>query len=212
MMTRMLACFVWLAGLSAGAIAVDLEPISGDLTKALGERLSELAGKIENPRIHVDADAEKANGVHLPDRLGVMVVPQKGLKESDELAAKFQTPTGAELAYLFCYHVVPVRDGQPIDASRLHAVTVTTDAGEDRTIHVLHLAVRQLSEDDYRLYGYGKGESPVVDAKFSQREEQSGPEPVAVEIEDADEQTRQGTVVITVFGKYRASFKAAYVE
>ena len=46
---------------------------------------------------------------------------------------------------------------------------------------------------------------------FSSGDEVSSP-PVKIEIEDADSGTYEGTVKVTVFGKYQASFRAAYVE
>ena len=69
----------------------------------------------------------------------------------------------------------------------------------------------QLSDSDYRLYAYGSGDKPLVDAQFS---EGTGPgaEPVAVEVTNIDENERQGDVVVTVFGKYQAKFRAGHVE
>jgi hypothetical protein len=88
-------------------------------------------------------------------------------------------------------------------------VSFAHDDGRNVTVHLLQLSVRQLAEDDYRLYGYGREGGPVVDVRFSEGAG-PGPEPVAVEIKNVDEASREGNVVVTVFGKYQAQFRAAY--
>ena len=186
-----------------------LTPIEPDMAKAFGKRLSEEAAKLEKPQIKIEADSEKANGVHAPDKMGIIVVPQKDLKESEELAAKFKTEKGASLAYLFMYHVVPVIDGKAVDVSQLRSLKIEGDNGKVHTVYVMLLAVKQVSDDDYRLHAYGQGDKPLVDVKFS---EGTGPgaEPVACEIKDPNEATQQGKLAVTVFGKYQASFTCAY--
>ena len=191
------------------AVADDLQPIEGDQARAIAERLVQEANKIEKPQIKIDADAQKANGVHSPGKLGIMVVPQKDLKESEELAAKFKTEKGASLAYLFMYHIVPVIDGKPIETSQLRSVKLIGDNGAEHIVYVLLLAVRQPAEDEYRLHAYGHLDKPLVDAKFAEVSS-SGAEPVACDIKDPNEQTLQGKLVVTVFGKYQASFQCGY--
>lgn len=191
--------------------AQDLESIPADEARAFGARLVELAGKLDAPQVKIVANAEQANGVHVPDKVGVLIVPQQDLKETEELAESFKSDPGAPLGYLFAYHIVPLVDGQRVEASRLRTVKLTGDDGTQHSIQVLLLAVRLLGDDDYRLHVYGKDPKPLIDAKFA---EGTGPgaEPLAVEIKNTDEQTREGTVVVTVFGKYQASFRAGHQE
>ena len=187
----------------------DLEAIPADLVQRLATQFSEQAGKIEKAKFKVDPDTDKANGVHVPRMLGTLIVPQKGLKESEELAAKFKMDPGAALAYLFIYHLVPKVDGKQVDANQLHSVKFTDDNGNEITVQVLLLAIRQLADDDYRLYAYGQDAKPLVDAKFAEGTG-PGPVPAAVELKDVNETTREGKVVVTVFGKYQASFQVGY--
>lgn len=191
--------------------ADDVKSIPADEVTKWGARFAKLADKIENPQIKIVADAGNANGVHVPDKFGIMIVPQQELKESEELAARFKSDSGAALAYLFAYHMVPVVDGQQIEADRLRSISFADEQGTERSVYTFLLTVRQLPEGDYRLYVYGKDEKPIVDARFSEGAG-PGPEPVAVEIKDSDKQTREGKVVVTVFGKYEASFRARYKE
>lgn len=191
--------------------ADDLQAIGKDDAQRFGKILSEAAAKLEKPQVKIDGDADKAVGLHAPEKLGMLLVPQKDLKESEELEEKFKADTGASLAYLFLYHLVPVIDGQPVDGSRLRSVTLTGDNGESHTVHVLLLSVRKIGEDDYRLYAYGHEDKPLIDTQFA---EGTGPGdlPIAIEVKDKDEVNHQGKIVLTVFGKYQAGFKTAYKE
>ena len=191
------------------AVVEGLEPLEPEFAHRFGKILSDEADKIAKPQIKVAADPDKANGLHVPHKVGVLVVPQKELKESEELAAKFKTEKGASLAYLFLYNLVPVIDGQPVDPSRLHTVELADDQWSKHKVYLLLLAVRQLSDDDYRLHAYGHAEKPLLDAKFSEGAG-SGSDPVGVEVKDVNEATHQGKLVLTVFGKYQASFTCGH--
>jgi hypothetical protein len=191
------------------AAAADFEAIPNELAQQLAIKLSEEAGKIEKTKFKVDADSEKASGVHIPSKVGALIVPQKGLKESEELAAKFKMDPGATLAYLFVYHMVPVVDGKRVDADKLHSVAFTDNNGGQHDLHVLLLSVRQLADDDYRLYVFGKDAKPLVDVKFAEGTG-PGPTPTAVELKDPNEAKKEGKLVVTVFGKFQATFPAAY--
>jgi hypothetical protein len=191
--------------------AQEFETFSSDFAQRLSTRLSEEASKNSNLKFKVDGEAEKANGFHLPGKVGALIVPQKGLKESEELAAKFKMDPGASLAYLFLYHMVPVVDGKRVESDKMHSVTISDDEGNQHTVHVLCLSVRQLADDDYRLYGFGKDAKPLIDVKFAEGTG-PGPTPVAVELKDPNRDTRDGKVVVTVFGRFQASFPAGYVE
>jgi hypothetical protein len=194
----------------AFVVAQELEAIPEEHVRKMAPSLIEQAGKFEY-KIKIDADVEKANGFHLPKKLGALIVPQKDLKESEELAAKFQNEPGASIGYLFLFHLVPIVDGKRADASRLKTVTVADKDGGQHTIHVATLAVRQLSGDDYRLHVYGTDAKPLIDAKFAEGIG-PGPVPVAVELKNPNEAKKEGTVVVTVFGKYQATFQAGYEE
>jgi hypothetical protein len=211
-MTTIVRSAVLIALVSTPVVAVlqdGPQAIEPAMAQAFGKKLADEAAKIQKPQVKVTADSEKANGVHMPHKAGTLVVPEKDLMEGAELAAKFKEEKGTPIAYLFLYHLSPVINGAPADASRLYTVKLTNDEGAEQPIQVLLLAVRQLAEDDYRLYGYGHQDKPLVDAKFA---EGTGPgaEPVAVELKDLNEQTKQGKLVVTVFGKYQASFTVGY--
>ena len=52
---------------------------------------------------------------------------------------------------------------------------------------------------------------PLVDARFDEGEG-PGQTPLAIEVEDIDEERRTPAVVITVFNKYQAAFRAGVAE
>jgi hypothetical protein len=188
----------------------DLVAIEPEVAKKFGKLLSDEADKSDKPQIKISADADKANGVHAPDKVGTLIVPQKDLKHSPELFEKFKLEKGAPLAYLFLHHLAPVVNGNAADKSRLRSVKLTDDDGGQHTVYLLLLSVHQVSDDDYRLYAYGQEEKPIVDARFAEGTG-PGPEPTAVEVKGIDEQAKQGKLTVTVFGKYQASFPVAYV-
>ena len=204
----------WLVGVAlvlvpAWSPAVEIAAIPAELAQKLAQGLLPQAEKIDQPQIKLVAAVDQTNGYHVPRMLGAMVVPQKDLKETEELAAKFKEEPGASRAYLFTYQLIPVVDGQRLATDSLRTVEIQDGEGNTRTLHVWLLAVRQTSDSDYRLHVYGKAPKPLVDVAFAQA---SGPntQPVMVELKDADESTREGKVVLTVFGKYQATFTAAY--
>jgi hypothetical protein len=185
-----------------------LTPIEPEIAKKFGKILSDEADKIEKPQVKISADPEKASGVHVPEKVGTLIVPQKDLVPGEELAQKFKQEKGASLAYLFLHRLTPVVNGTVADVSRLHAVKLTDDNGQQHTVYLLLLSVRQLGEDDYRLYAYGHEDKPLVEARFAEGTG-PGPEPTAVEVKEIDEQAKRGTMTVTVFGKYQASFPIA---
>jgi hypothetical protein len=191
--------------------AAEFEAIPTELAQNLAQRFSEEVGKIEKLKFKVEADQEKANGFHIPGKVGALIVPQKGLKESEELAAKFKMDPGATLAYLFLFHMAPVVEKKRIPADQLHSITFDDNDGNQHSLQVLLLSVRQLADDDYRLYAFGKDAKPLIDVKFA---EGTGPgaTPVAVELKDVNQANREGKLVVTAFGKYQASFPAGYEE
>jgi hypothetical protein len=207
---KMLSCaLLGLLFLAPGMNAAELEAIPEELAREIASKLVEQAAKIESPKVKIDADIEKANGVHVPKKVGAILVPQKGLKESEELAAQFKQEPGASLGYLFLYKITPVVDGKKIDPARLPTVTISEDDGTQHTVHVLQLSARQLSDDDYRLYGFGKDAKPLIDAKFAEGASSAGL-PAAIEVKEVNEATHEGKLVVTVFGKYQAAFQGAH--
>lgn len=213
MKTRLLSGVVALClmNLSLAVSAQDLEAIPSELAQGIGKLLAAEASKLEKQPVAISADSDKANGLHVPEQAGVLIVPQKDLKETEELAAQFKAEKGAPLGYLFLYHVMPIVKGQPVDSSHLSTIKITPDDGQTRTVHVLSLAVKQLSEDDYRLLVYGNGDKPLFDTKFSEGTADV-PQPVGLSVKDKDDSAHQGTLVLTVFGKYQASFRAGHAE
>lgn len=186
----------WIAFLAL--VAQDtLEPIDPEFGRAIAEFVVEKAADLESPRLKIEADPTRATGLHVPDTYGLMIVPQKDLDEKD--AEGYEAESGKPLGYLFLYRMIPKIDGEEIDAKKLHEISITSDDGETRTVQALHLSVRRVADDDWRLYAFGPGEKPVLDLKFRQGVG-SGTKPVALMAPEA------GKVEIAVFDKYLAGF------
>ena len=71
---------------------------------------------------------------------------------------------------------------------------------------------KRIAEEDYRLYGIGRNANqPLIDARFDDGEG-PGQTPLALEVKDIDEESETAAVVITVFNKYQAAFRAGVAE
>lgn len=186
----------WIA-LLALAAQETLEPIDPEFGRAIAEIVVEKASDLESPRLKIEADPAGATGLHVPDTYGLMIVPQKDLDEKD--TEGYAAETGKPLGYLFLYRMIPKAGGEEIDAKKLHEISITNDDGETRTVHALHLSVRRVADDDWRLYAFGTEEKPVLDLKFRQGVG-TGTKPVALLAPGPDR------VEISVFDKYLADF------
>jgi hypothetical protein len=156
--------------------------------------------------VKVEPDPGKANGVHKPEEVGVLIVPQKGLTE-DKLRDAAKAEAGAGVAFLFTYRLVPVVNGTAVAKEKMRSVTFTNDNGDKIEIHCLILAVRHVSDKERRLYVYGIDSKPLIDIPMS---ENAGPgtQPAAVEVKEIQDQA--GKLFVTLFGKDRASFKVMH--
>ena len=183
----------------------EFQPIDEEAARRIATRLVDLAGALENLQVKIDPDPEKAAGVHIPQKAGMLLVPHKGLNEEKIDGAK--TDPGAPLAYLFQFRLVQVVDGKRVEESKLRSVTL--EAG-DRTLdlHVSLLSARQLSDEDWRLNVFGAAAKPLLQSKFTQANQGEGP----ITIQIQDRQGREAKAVVTVFEKYRASFPVQYVQ
>jgi len=187
--------------------AEDLERMDADTAQKFGEKLSQAAVKFENPAVRITPDAATARGVHREREAALLLVPKKNLREGDDGDAQLvDSDPGAGLAYLFAYQVVPVIDGKSVADSKLYDVTLNSDEGE-QSVRCMLLAVRRLSEDDWRLYVYGQDKKPLLEVPFHEGEG-PGDKPLAIECKNVED--LEGDVVVTVFGKYQAGFKVRY--
>lgn len=206
-MTRFCVCVaVALAVIALPAVAQDVEPVPQEMAQRLGEMLTKAAEKIEKPQVKIEADPSKSVAVAVQEvEGGVLLVPQKGLDE--ENTPDMTVKNGVPLGLLFSSSpLVPVIDGKLVDRKKMRVLKVEGRQGETE-VNCLLLSVRQISDEDYRLYGFGKGPKPVIDVKFDGGEG-PGDTPVALEIEPGE----PATVVVTVFDKYQAKFQGGTVE
>jgi len=199
---------VVLAVTASAAVAEDLKPMPTDVAQKIGEALTKAAAKIEHPQVKIEGDSAKAVGVAVPEEGGIILVPQKGMDE--EKTPDMTVKNGVPLAlYFSTASIVPMIDGKLIDRSKLHGLTVTDREGNKHEVNCMLLTVRKISDEDYRLYGFGKAAKPLIDVKFTGGKG-PGAKPLAVEIKDVEGQT--GTLVVTVFDKYQAKFRGGVAE
>jgi hypothetical protein len=190
-----------LAAVTATAVA-DPEPIPQDLAVAIAKMLTEKADAQADAPIKLESDPEKATGLHKPEEAGLMVVPRKDLKV--ETVKGVEEANGMPTGYLFLYRITPVVDGKAMPANKLPTVTFKSDDGTEREIVTLRLALKKENEETWKLLVFGKEKKPLVASTF-RAEGNSSELPLSVSVKDVGE--KEGTLVVTVFGKYAADVK-----
>jgi hypothetical protein len=115
---------------------------------------------------------------------------------------------GTGLGYLLLTSdFTPVADGHTLEEKKLRKLQIVDRHGENQSIRCLLLAVRQASEDDWRLLVYGIGKEPLIDVPFDDAsDKQKGP--VAIRIKDIT--GRRGTLVVNVLEKYEAGIELEF--
>jgi len=184
-----------------------IQPVPAELARAIGKALLEAAP------MDFAGDPSQAVGVFAEDEeeegLGMILVPADGLNEEE---AEMKIGDSTPLALLFTSApILPVADGRLVDRDRLHDVTITDDEGDEHDVDCMLLIVKRIAEEDYRLYGIANATAPLVDARFDDGEG-PGQTPLALEVKDIDEESETAAVVITVFNKYQAMFRAGVAE
>jgi len=179
------------------------------IVRRIGAALVRAASGIRKPQVTIDADPARAVAVEVPEQDGgIMLVPQRGISEDKE--PDMTVRNGTPLGMLFASApLVPVIDGKPVDRSKLYNVTFTDAEGRAHPVNCLLLSVKQLSEDDYRLYAFGKAGKPLIDVRITDGD---GPDtmPLALEVKETDD--GPADVVITIYGKYQARFPGGVAE
>ena len=186
---------------------VTIEPVPTEEAHRIGKALLEVAP------VDFAGDPSQAVGVFAEDDeevLGMILVPADGLNEGD---AEMEIGDSAPLALLFTSApILPAADGRLIDRDGLHAMTFTDDEGHEHGINCMMLIVKRIAEEDYRLYGIGKNAiEPLIDGRFDEGEG-PGQTPLALEVNDTDEESETAAVIITVFNRFQAAFRAGVTE
>ena len=188
---------------------VGIQPVPAEEARKIGKVLLEAAP------VDFAGDPSQAVGVFAEDDeedegLGMILVPTEGLNEDD---AEMEIGETAPLALLFASApILPAIDGRLIDRDRLHNMSVADDEGEKHDVNCMMLIVKRIADEDYRLYGIGRDASePLIEARFDDGEG-PGQTPLALEVKDIDEESETAAVVITVFNKYQAAFRAGVEE
>ncbi len=192
---------------ASSAVAQDVKPVPAEMAQKIGEALTKVAAGIENPQVKIEGDPAKAVGVAVPDvEGGLLLVPQKGMDEekTPDMTVKNGVPLGL---FFSSAKLVPIVNGKLVDRSKLHGLTVDAGEGHKHEINCMLLTVRKLSDEDYRLYGFGKAAKPLLDVKFTGGKG-PGAKPVALEIKEGE----PASVVVTVFDKYQAKFHGGVAE
>lgn len=200
----LIAAFVMMTA-APTVFAQELSEMDPGTASIYGTVLAEQFAKKEGLQVKVDVDPQQAVGLVM-ESTGIILVPEKQLKdpEEGEVNPDVATEVGAGLGYLFMSPRFNPHFGEDEDkAEKLHSLEITGPEGDTTPATGLLLAARRLEGDDWRLYAYGSDEKPLIDVPFFPAEEAKEG---TVRLHVQDVQDEKGTLVITLFGKYEASF------
>jgi hypothetical protein len=198
-------CLAGLAFISViGLVTAEPQPIPPDRAVTIAKQIIEAAGKTD-PKIDVDCD--QANGLYEQGRGGLMVIPRKDLKE--DKVSGVEEPNGMPVGFLCLYRLTLLLDGKAVSADSLPTVTVKNDAGNDMSIITLRLAIKKESEENWKLLVFSKDKKPILSSAF-RMDPNNSEQPISVSVKDIKE--NEGTLVVTLFGKYAADVKLTKQE
>lgn len=194
--------------LAVSVYAEDFERMEAKVAHKMAKQLCQRAKRLENPQVHIDPDVTQAEGAHRDQDAGLIVVPRHGLKDDlNQNANMAKKDPGASLGYLFAYHIVPVIRDKSVPVKELRRVTVADDTGKQVQVNCMLLAVRRVTDDNWRLYVYGIEKRPVLDVPLQTI---SGSETAPLSVACKNVRGFEGDLEVTVFGHYRAKFKVRY--
>ncbi len=180
-----------------------------DTARLYGFELSERFAKEKNLQVKVEVDVFEARGLS-QGSTGIIIIPAKDMKEDHEDPAA-DTEAGSGFAYLFMSdRYRPTIKGKSVDPKKLRVLTVSTGERDIKVVSLL-LAARRVSEDDWRMYVYGADKKPLIEAKFKMSEEEKK-SPLELHAVTSEEDGNKVNLVVTVFGKYAASFPISTKE
>ena len=205
---RRSACLVSivLAGVLATAAWAEFQPIPADGLTAIVTQVVGAAEKDTAAPIAVKADAEKAAGLYNRGKGGLIVVPQKNLKEGDFTGVSDET--GAPIAYLFLSKLGVAIDGKPF-AGKLFTTSIPVQNGANREIAVLRLSVKKENDTDWNLYVFGSDKKPIAKCAFREEAKETK-DAISIDVKDFTDD--KGKLIVTVHGKYAADIPLTIVK
>lgn len=200
-----LAVTLAVCGVAARA-AVDAEPIPAEFIQQLAPAtVDAVKQQFPNPPVKIDAQAEKATGLHVQEMIGAVVLPDRNLTvQAVEGAGEKDVPVGyvATRALNFTDR----EKGTPIPADRIAMVNFMDVA----KFPIFYLAVRG-SGPDRTLLVYSKDGKAIASAPLKK---QAGDAtlPVTLKMSDIDLEKKSLSLTVALHGAYEGTFKLAVQE
>lgn len=190
-------CIVTAALVASGARAQNAEKIEPEKAREYGKALVAELKKQNDLPFALDADTEKAIGIHA-DKRGALVVPDK---RASAAAIQKADKTVVPLGTLFLYRITPISAETPIAPGSHRSVEVTMEDGNKATIHVLHLGAMQVAGRPV-LVAYTSGKTPTIVAELVESSDGRG-EPI--DVDGAQVGGNRAALTLAIAGRYRAS-------
>jgi len=198
----------WLAAAVLGSIlttppaqADEVKNLEGDEAKKLAQTFTEASNKLDNLPVKVTPDLDKSMGLAAKQRV-LFVVPDSNLKLD---ALKKLDKQIVPLGLLYTHRITPVVAEQAVPAEQHRTVEVSIK-NKDVKIAVMQLAATKVA-DRLVLLAYTNGKTPALVTALVETEDAKD-QPLHLEARKGGGDG-QAVVVVTVLGRYRASFHVA---
>jgi hypothetical protein len=194
-------------GMAAGVAraAVEAEPIPDDFIKQFGLHTVQLfKEQFPTPPVKVDLDADKIQGVHVPDTMAVAVMPDKGLGEKTVAESKDKK---APLGVLLTMALSVEKDGVVVSGDKLATLEVV-GLGKAPTFF---MDVKGDKEEGRTLELFSKkSDEPVLTMPLTKKDGASK-SALTVKLTNIDPEKKKAEAVFSVPGGYEANVKLGFV-
>lgn len=195
-------------GLVAGVAraAVEAEAIPEDFIKQFAPIAVQLMQQqFPTPPVKVDLDADKTQGMHVPDSLGVVLIPDRTLTEKTVAEAKDKK---APVAALIMRALSVEKEGAAVAADKVALLDVMGTF----KLPTFFLDVKGDKEEGRTLELYSKkDDEPVVTAPLTKKEGETK-STLTVKLTNIDPEKKKADAILRFPGGYEASVKLAFVE
>ncbi|MFT4688007.1 MAG: hypothetical protein ACKVHO_18075 [Verrucomicrobiia bacterium] len=189
---KTLLSIICVAAIAATVTAQDSLPT--EKARELARLLDSHRGDLANPPFKFDPDLQNAQGI-AKDSNGMVIIPQKGLKQSDVAKAGSNM---LPIAMLWCRNVAPVQKRSPIDVEKFRRVKVS-ERGQKIEVYAFFLGLATEEGGRQELRVYGAGAEPLLRSLImTMPSRQDTPIEMAVFGDDTG-----ATLMLSLLGKYQ---------
>ncbi|MEO6739089.1 MAG: hypothetical protein ABIP20_02490 [Chthoniobacteraceae bacterium] len=184
--------------IGAFAIAQEIQQIPAYVAAKIAQRVTASLGSPADAPFPVDPDLTKPGGVMSSWDTVLIALPDRKLTP-DTLAAAGREVVA--VGHLWMHHVVPFVNGAATAPEKLRSFAMPEN-GREKKVEAYFLGVAKSDAGVLELSVYGKDRAPLIQVPVVKTDGAASAVPIHLDGRKAGERT--GTLIITLFGAYRA--------